>query len=248
MTATLPDAQQLVDAARRTGAILQVGHIERFNPAVVAVRAVLHEPAFIECTRISPYPFRSTDVGVVLDLMIHDLDIVLDLARGEPARIDALGVAVLSDTEDIANARLQFTGGCVATLTASRVSLKRERTIRIFQPDAYVSLDYDARRAAIYRPSPDFAEKRRAIQQLPPEAENSGLPRVFGDVLSVEHIQMGDEEPLKAEIESFVECVQQGKRPVVSGDDGCRAVAVAMDIVEQIRAQAQAGPQLRRLQ
>jgi len=241
MTTTVEQARELVDIAGRSGAILQVGHVERFNPAMATVEEIIENPVYIECHRVSPYPFRSTDVGVVLDLMIHDLDIVLHLARGEVTRVVALGVAVLSETEDIANARIEFDGGCVANLTASRVSAKQERTIRVFQRDAYVSLDYAKRRAAIYRPSADFAAKRLKLRDFPPDQTGKAQAAIFGELLDVKHIQMGDEEPLKAELASFVDCIRNARRPVVSGEDGCRAVAVATEITSQIRSRAAEG-------
>ncbi|MDE1171009.1 MAG: Gfo/Idh/MocA family oxidoreductase [Verrucomicrobium sp.] len=201
-------ARQLVEIAARKGAVLQVGHIERFNPAFQALEAMLTHPKFIEAHRLSPYPGRSIDIGVVLDLMIHDIDIILHLVRSPLESIDAVGVPVLSRSEDIANARLRFQNGCVANITTSRISPEKLRKIRVFQDDAYLSLDYQNQSGEIYR-------------------------RQDGKITR-DKIPVRKEEPLKLELESFLECVRAKRRPLVDGAQAADALEVALRIVEQI--------------
>lgn len=219
---TLEDAERMAAAAEAHGRILQVGHIERFNGAVLALFDALDAPRFIECHRLSPFPGRGTDVSVVLDLMIHDLDIVLTLVDSEVVSIDAVGVAVFSETEDIANVRLRFASGCVANLTASRVSLEKMRKIRIFEDNAYVSTDYGAQEVLVYR------KKSGPV----PDGENP-MAHISIDALPVEK-----DEPLKLELAAFVESVRDRTRPAVSGEDGVRAVKLALEIAASIQAQA----------
>ncbi len=236
ITCDLKSAEGLVAEARATGAILQVGHIERFNPVLSVIHKHNIVPKFIECHRLSPFRFRSADIGVVFDLMIHDIDIIHSLAGSELKSLDAVGVSVISPHEDIANARLIFENGCVANVTASRVSVKTMRKIRIFAETCYASLDYEKRKALIYRKSPKFtlaaveAKKRglSSILDLIPHM------RDFGDLLTIEKVQLDDYEPLKKELESFVECVTEGKEPIVSGEDAVRAVATATAILQSI--------------
>lgn len=218
LAANTDEARALVDAASRHGRLLQVGHIERFNAAVVALADVVKQPKFIECHRLSPYPGRGHDVSVVLDLMIHDLDIVLALAGRDVVSVDAIGVAVFSETEDIANARLRFASGCVANLTSSRVALERMRKIRIFETDAYISTDYSEQEVLRYRKKPG---------PVPPGV--SPMEHIAIDSLPVTR-----EEPLKLEIESFIRCVQDRARPVVSGEDGLAAMEIAGRILDFI--------------
>jgi len=206
MTSTVAEADALLELARRHDRILQVGHVERFNPAVIGIKQVLTMPIFIEVHRLAPFNPRGTEVGVVLDLMIHDLDIILHLVQSEVERIDAVGVPVLTAREDIANARIAFANGCVANVTASRVSAERMRKIRFFQSDAYISLDYVAQNAKIYR--------RDGWQ-------------IFDEV-----INFAGEQPLQREIQSFVDCITQGTRPDVSGEDGRRALDVATRVTQ----------------
>lgn len=203
-------AREMVDLAREKNLVLQVGHIERFNPAIRALDKILTDPRFIECHRLSPYQPRGTDVGVVLDLMIHDIDIILHLVSSPLKMIQAVGVDVLTPHEDIANVRLTFENGCVANLTVSRISYKEMRKIRIFQPDCYLSLDYKNQDGVMYR-------------------------RTNGKIVPVP-IPLEKEEPLKLELQSFVECVQERKTPLVSGEHGKRALDVGMEIVRQIEA------------
>jgi len=201
-------AGELAKLAAQNGLILQVGHVERFNPVLSALEERLTHPRFIEAHRLSPYPERSTDIGVVLDLMIHDLEIILHLVRSPVQTIDAVGVAVLSRGEDIANARLRFEDGCVANITSSRISPERMRKIRVFQEDAYLSLDYEKQSGEIYR----RAEGR----------------------ITREKVEITREEPLKHQLVSFVECAKSGRPPRVSGFQAMAALELAIEITRRI--------------
>lgn len=236
MTFRVREAEELVETAARTGAKLQVGHIERFNPGFQAIISHKLKPLFVECHRLSPFRFRSADVGVVFDLMIHDLDIVQCLVGSPVKRVEAIGVPVISQHEDIANARLTFENGCVANITASRVSLKSLRRIRFFARDCYVAIDTMDKTATIYRKKPGFAqvaEKLKDASNLQMLLEMRKL--VYGDLVDMETVKIGDEEPLKAELQSFVACVRDNRRPEVPGEDGVRAVRVAEAVTEEIR-------------
>ncbi len=231
MTPTVEQADALLEIARKSGAQLHVVHVERFNPAVLAVKKHLTRPLYIECDRIPVFGFRCMDLGVVHDLMIHDIDMVLHLTGSEIEKIDAIGVAVISRHEDVANARIRFKNGCIANLTASRVAAKRERKMRIFQPDAYFSLDSDAGEAKIYRRSADFVSP----EQVDLSRVKDPKALVFDKMLITEHVKMGDGEPLRSELEVFVNCVQTGAAPEVGGADGRKAIAAAAEIVSQIQ-------------
>jgi predicted dehydrogenase len=207
-TANLKEADNLIKLARKKGLILQVGHIERFNSVFSATQKLIHNPKFIECHRLSPFPNRSLDVGVVLDIMIHDIDIVLGLVSSKIKKIEAVGVTVLTQSEDIANARITFQNGCVANLTASRVSDEIMRKIRIFQKDTYISLDYKEAKASVYR---------KVAQQI-----------------TKEDLPIEKEQPLKKELESFIDCVITRKEPLVSGPVAREALSVALKIQSQI--------------
>jgi predicted dehydrogenase len=213
LTADIGEARSLVAAAQARNIILQVGHLERFNPAIRRLEGVIREPRFVECHRLAPFVERGTDVDVVLDLMIHDIDVISSLVRAPVERAEAVGVPVLTDKPDIANARIKFANGCIANVTSSRVSLKRERKIRFFQPDAYISIDYDQRRAQIYhKPAPGAG-------WLDIRAEN---------------IEIKDGDALADEIESFLECVQSRSMPLVGGLEGLRALEIASLISAQL--------------
>jgi len=201
-------AGELAELAAQNELILQVGHVERFNPVLSALEERLTHPRFIEAHRLSPYPERSMDIGVVLDLMIHDLEIILHLVRSPVQTIDAVGVAVLSRGEDIANARLRFENGCVANITSSRISPERMRKIRVFQEDAYLSLDYEKQSGEIYR----RAEGR----------------------IKREKVEIAREEPLKHQLVSFVECAKSGRQPRVSGFQAIAALELAIEITKRI--------------
>jgi len=209
ITETIDQAKELVETAEKNNLLLQVGHIERFNPAIRALESHLDNPRFIEVHRLAPYQPRGTDVGVVLDLMIHDIDIVLHLVSSPIKQIQAVGVDVLTPHEDIANVRLAFENGCVANVSTSRISFKEMRKIRLFQPDCYISLDYKKQDGIIYR------------------RENGKIRH--------EPIPLEKEEPLLLELKSFVECVLESKDPLVTGEHGKRALGVGMEIVRQIQ-------------
>jgi predicted dehydrogenase len=213
ITENTRDASELAELAARSHLILQVGHVERFNPVLSALEARLTHPRFIEAHRLSPYPDRSTDIGVVLDLMIHDLEVILHLVRSPVQSIDAVGVPVLSRGEDIANARIRFENGCVANVTSSRISPERMRKIRVFQEDAYLSLDYEKQSGEIYR-------------------REAG--KIVRDKVPIER-----EEPLKQELISFIECAGTGREPRVSGFQAAAALDLAVEITKRLTSNEQ---------
>jgi len=210
---TIDEARLLIETSDRTGRILQVGHLERFNPAVAAVESVISQPLFFEVHRLSEFSPRSLDVDVVLDLMIHDIDVVLTLTGQMPEEIRAAGIHILSDKVDIANVRMQFPGGCVANLTASRVSTERVRKLRLFQPHEYISLDYTRQDAVRFTVKPPLS-----IGYAP-------LP-------------VAKDEPLRLELESFFNCVVSRGVPRVTGQQALAALEVAHDILDKIEAHA----------
>jgi predicted dehydrogenase len=213
IAATPGEAQELVQLAKQRGCCVQVGHSERFNPVMVLMRSHIGQPVFIECHRLSSFSERGTDVDVVLDLMIHDLDLVLSLNPGPVEEVRAAGVAVLSSSIDIANARIQFRSGCVANLTSSRVSMNKMRRLRLFQRDHYLSIDFQTRQGMICRRHAKAGER---------------------PTVEVEQLQGGDEEPLKLQLESFLHAASTGTRPVVSGEDGAAAVGLAHQVLQAI--------------
>ncbi|MGR3301830.1 MAG: Gfo/Idh/MocA family protein [Candidatus Scalindua sp.] len=234
MTGTVSEAEELIELSKKTSTILQPGYIERFNPAIEAIQKLDITLKFIECHRLSPFTFRSADIGVVLDLMIHDIDIILDLSKSKVKKIDAVGVSVISDKEDIANARIQFENGCVANITASRVSFEPMRKIRLFSENSYISLDYHKQEAIIYRKSPELTPKSIITENTDVSTIKDLKSFVFGDLLKIERIKMNNQEPLKKELESFVSCINNGEPPVVSGEDGIKAIKTATIINEEI--------------
>jgi len=213
IAADLASARRLVDTAAEHQRILQIGHLERFNPAVAALKKIASIPLFFEIHRLSLFSPRSLDVDVVLDLMIHDLDIVLDLAGAMPEEIRAAGISILSDKVDIANVRLAFPGGCIANLTASRVSTERVRKLRLFQPHQYISLDYQKQEAVAYTVS---GNQQIGFQPLPAVKE----------------------EPLRLEVEAFLASLADRTSPTVPGKEGLRALEVALAILDKIEVHA----------
>ncbi len=207
-TTNLTEADSLIETAKKQNLILQVGHIERFNSAFEATQRIVRDPKFIECHRLGPFPNRSLDVGAVLDIMIHDIDIILGLVTSPVKRIESVGINVLTQFEDIANARITFENGCVANLTASRISDEVMRKIRIFQENTYISLDYKDAKACVYRKN--------------------------GSVITKENLPIEKEQPLQKELQSFVNCVLEDKEPVVSGPIAREALRVALEIQNQI--------------
>jgi len=217
ITDNLDDARRLVALAEEKNLVLQIGHLPRFSGAAEFLRRHLDNPLFIESLRIAPFKPRGTDVSVVLDLMIHDLDFILSLVRVPIASIDAAGAPVFSDSEDIANARVKFENGCIANITASRISLKTERQMRIFQSDAYIAVDFDKRKTRI-------VGKKNA-----------------GPIAGISDVQMEEEsyeevDELAREIEAFIAAVQGGTPPVVSGQDGLRALEAALSVTDSLSA------------
>ena len=232
------DARKIVEASHKYFAIVQVGHIERFNPAILAMQRLNIQPRFIEVTRVSPLTFRSIDVGVVLDMMIHDIDIVLKLARSKVARIDAVGVSVTGappSPEDICNARLTFENGCVANMTASRLALKTERKLRVLSSEAYVSVDYHRKNGvAIVKNANLDVLKLAAERKIEDLAQLAGTD--FSKLVKVEPLVVDDIDPLRAELEAFLQSVRTGAPPAVTADDGVAAVELAEQIVASLRA------------
>lgn len=208
ITETVEQAEQLVKAADSNGLILQVGHLERFNPAVEAIESMISEPKFIEVQRLGSFSARSLDIDVVLDLMIHDLDIILALLKDEVKSIKSSGIHVLSDKIDIANARLEFNSGCVATLTASRVHQGKVRKLRIFEPTSYYSVDYIDQEVKIFP--------------------------LNGSQTEIKTPKIKKEEPLKKELQNFFRCLRDGKRRKVNGEEGLRALKLAYNVLEQV--------------
>jgi predicted dehydrogenase len=215
ITASLGEADDLIARAAARGALLQVGHVERFNPALDILRDAVAQPRFVEAHRLGAFSPRSLDVDVVLDLMIHDLDIVLWLDGSDPVQVDAVGVPVLTPRVDIANARLRFASGLIANLTASRVSADRVRKFRVFAPRTYVSVDLAAREARVYR-----------LGEVPGENNRPDI--------DVQTTRGRQEEPLRRQLAAFVKAVQTGDRPVVAGEDGRRALALARTVIERM--------------
>jgi len=216
ITETVDEAQTLIDLAKEKNLVLQVGHIERFNSVMMDIDQILDQPQFIESTRLAPFTPRATDVSVILDLMIHDIDIILDLIDSPIKHISASGISVLSDEIDIANARLEFDSGCVANVTASRISRKRERKIRIFQKDAYISAD--------------FQEKILTVNRKGEEQTENG----FHDITHSEKTY-DDTDALNLEVQDFIQAIHSGNPPKVSGEDGKRALQTAIEITKLIK-------------
>jgi predicted dehydrogenase len=218
---TAQQARALIDSARAAKRVLQVGHLERFNAALLAAEPHLGTPRFIECQRLAPFKERGTDVNVVLDLMIHDIDLIQSIVKSEIAAIDAIGTPVFSEEIDIANARIRFANGCVANATASRVSLKTERKLRVFEDAAYLSIDLQQKILTLIRKRDSGAQPG----QLP---------------VSIEEANFEQGDALKAEIEAFLECARHGRTPIVTGEDGLQALETALRITQQVQAGSEA--------
>jgi predicted dehydrogenase len=244
MTDSSEQAAVLCELAQKKNCVLQVGHVERFNPVFNFLQTVATEPKFIECIRISPFPARSTDIGVVLDLMIHDLDVVLAFVKSPVASVDAVGIPVLSKSEDIANARLRFANGCVANLTASRISPERMRKIRVFSGPTnpcYISLDYRLQEGFIYRVAREGEEETPLIKKILSAklgvGKDSAIVSEFaGKKIVREPVPIAKDEPLKLELQHFVECVREKQTPMVSGESAKRALDLAFEITRQVQA------------
>jgi predicted dehydrogenase len=209
VTKTVEEAEELLRLSKEKGLILQVGHIERFNAAVISLEKLVTNPRFIEVHRLAPYQIRGIEVGVVLDLMIHDLDIILKLLPSSVVRIEAVGVNILTPFEDIANVRLVFSNGAIANITASRVSEEKMRKIRIFQEDAYISLDYIQQKFSVFRKK--------------------------GCCITKEEVVLQKTEPLKEELKDFIQCIRHGRRPKVPGEEAKEVLELALEITRQIQ-------------
>jgi len=212
VTTSLKEAKELMEMANRKKVVLQVGHIERFNSAVVELSKIVDHPIFIDCSRMGPYANRNTDVGVVLDLMIHDIDIVMSIVRDKVVKINAFGYPVFSREEDIANAQLLFSNGCIANLTASRITRKKIRRMEVTQLDSFISIDYLEQELAVYKKT------------------SSSFP-----YLLMEKPPMQKGEPLRLELEHFIKCVRNGEKPLVGLEEGTNALEVALNILEEIK-------------
>ncbi len=230
IASSVEEADRLIDTAQRGRALLATGHTERFNPAVAAALPLIEEPRFIEIHRLGTFPERSLDIDVIFDVMIHDLDLLLTVVKSEVASVEAVGVNVLTPKADIANARLRFASGCIANLTASRISRERVRKARFFQKDAYVSIDFAAQELEVYR-----------LVQHPSTGARGGLSNVEGQgVRPIIHggkVDVPREEPLRRELEDFVDAVRNGRSPGVTGRDGRDALALATRVAEKMESQ-----------
>lgn len=219
MVQTLDEAEKLYKLSKENDVLLQVGHIERFNTAFNAARKYIDEPRYIEVNRLGPFTERSVDIGVVLDLMIHDIDIILSLVDSPLKEIKSVGVSVLSDFEDLTNTRLEFENGCVANLTASRVSMETRREIRVFQDQNYVSLDYMDQDVKVWRLKNGNAQSMEDVEVYRPPVEN--------------------DESLRRELSHFINCIEEGREPVVGSEEGKDAIKVGLDVVEAMKEENQ---------
>jgi predicted dehydrogenase len=234
LAATSAESSELVALARRLGLVLQVGHVERFNPALACVAADIRDPKFIEATRTSGYTFRSTDIGVVLDVMIHDLDIVLSLARSPVEDVQAMGVSVLGGHEDLATARLTFASGCVAQLSASRVSFQQQRTMSVFTARACASLNFATHEATVVHPREDLLRREFRVDRLAPAERAYWKEHLFDELLVRTRHEPPAVNAIQEEQRDFVAAIRTGKAPRVDGSAGRDAVAIAEKILERI--------------
>jgi predicted dehydrogenase len=235
LAASVRQGQTIVDLSQKHGVVVAVGHSERCNPVVQAMKRLRIEPMFIEANRVSPYPFRSMDIGVVLDVMIHDIDIILSLANSRLVRVEAVGVNVIADHEDICNTRLEFENGCIANITASRLALKTERKVRVFSRQAYLSLDYFKKEGIVIKTDPnvDMVKWIREHQ----EKQDFDFSQVnWPELLKIEQLQITEAEPLKVEQQSFLKAILDGGRPEVTAEDGLAALECAERILACVSA------------
>lgn len=249
LCSTAAQAQELVDLAHRQGLVLQVGHVERFNPAFSAAQPKLGAPKYLDAVRASGFTFRSMDVGVVLDLMIHDLDLVLTLVQAPLRRVEALGLSVLGGHEDVANARLEFADGCVATLSASRVSYEAARRMHVWSLDGFASIDFATRSATLVEPSAELLRQDFDAATLPAEKVARYRDHLFEDLLPKSQFACDAVDALRLENEDFVASIRGQRPPRVTGEHGCAAIRVAEAILAEIerhawsdRADGPAGP------
>ena len=245
MAPSVEVGRRIVDTARKHRTLVQVGHTERFNPAVRAIADWDITPRFIECDRVSPMTFRSVDVGVVFDMMIHDLDIILMMARSPLKVVHACGVALLGEHEDVADARLEFEDGCVAKITASRLALKTERKLRVFSEDGYISLDYATKSGLSIRRTGNISTLHEIRDALAAGTDLTSLD--YTDLVNIQQLTINDEEPLTAELTNFLNAVTGKASPAVDVDAGFAAVDVAEQVVRKIREHRWSGLDLDKL-
>jgi predicted dehydrogenase len=238
---TTAQASEMVDLARRGGLVLQVGHVERFNPAFTAAQPHVREPKFIEAVRRSGFSFRSTDIGVVLDLMVHDLDLVLSLVQAPLRRVDALGIALFGRHEDIVNARLSFENGCVATLSASRASHSAARTLHVWSRNGFAAIDLAGRTVDVVRPSSTLLRGELDVERLSPDEKAALKPTLLTEHLPCESLAVEPADPLTCEVTDFISCVRSGRAPRVAGQAGLDAVTAAEQILLQVQTHAWEG-------
>jgi predicted dehydrogenase len=236
ITPTAREADELVQLARRQCVVLQVGHVERFNPGLASVARRLAEPKFIEARRQSGYTFRSTDVGVVLDLMIHDIDVALSLVKAPVVHVDALGISVLGDHEDMVSARLRFANGAVANLTASRTSYAPARTMQVFTPTGFASIDFATRRATVVEPREDVLRRSLCVAELSEHERERIREHCFEELLVKSEPPVTETNAIEQELIDFARAIRDGREPRVTGADGRDAVAVAEKVLEAVRA------------
>lgn len=238
LTPTVAEADELVTLAKRQQLTLQVGHVERFNPALTSLQGRIDDPKFIEARRCSSYTFRSTDIGVVLDLMIHDIDVVLSLVQSTVTAVEALGISVLGDKEDMVNARLYFASGCVANLTASRVSYTPERSMQVITPTGAATIDFAGRRSLIVEPSEEVLTRKFDAHSLDDEKKTHLRDNLFESLLAMRELPALDVNAIEQEQLDFVAAIQTGTNPQVTGHAGREAVAVAEAIMRQVESHA----------
>jgi len=234
MTTTLEQAHELVSISKQCHVTLQVGHIERFNPVVLSALPYIHDPVFIECDRIHPFSFRSVETSVVLDLMIHDIDLVLNVVDSPVDHIDAVGARVLSGTEDLANARITFRNGCVAMVKASRVAIQKSRKMRIFCEDSYISLDFIAKTGMRISLKDGFDLRKVDLKRMATLEESQGVFPIFTQFFNIDQLSISDEDALRSELRAFLGSAKSGAEPVVTGEQGLQAMEIAVQITEDI--------------
>ena len=235
MTSSLDEARQLIDLAQKPEVTLQVGHIERFNPVILAAEPYIQNPVFLECDRIHPFSFRSAETSVVLDLMIHDIDNVLNIIKQPVEHLDAVGAQVLSQTEDLSYARITFANGCTAVVKSSRVAIQKSRKMRIFCTDAYLSLDFVAKTGMRLSLKEGFDRDAIDFQKMATLEEAQGAYPLFTQYFDIEQLNVANEEPLRAELEAFLLAVRTGRKPEVTGEQGYQAMDIAVRIQELIQ-------------
>jgi predicted dehydrogenase len=236
LAANVKEGKKIVRLAKKNNGTVAVGHSERCNPVVQAVKRLDVEPKFIEATRVSPYTFRSTDIGVVMDLMIHDIDIILSLAASKIKRVAAVGIGIIADDkEDICNARITFENGCIANITASRLALRTERRVRVFSRQAYLSLDYLKKSGIAIKADPNI----NAVNWIKEHEDSEGFDPTkvnWLDLLHIEHLDIDDREPLRVEQEAFLGAVMDKElRPEVSAEEGLAAMECAQKILASVK-------------